>query len=158
MFQLKKWDTVQKAIFVFNLLFFVALLACSVTFLAINQVWNPHNLPQGAMYTRMAWRQTVTTMGDATALIYKIFHLFILYWFMCKKAFLSLSRVFLYFGGQAAGMLLCTVPFGLMDSTTACIDYLFPLLQMAAFFCVLFVFVICVQAYRKIGARKAFTN
>jgi len=69
-----------------NLLFLVVLLAYSVTFFVINQMWQPGNLPQGAMHTRMAWQQIVDNIA---------------------------------FAAQLWGMLLCTVPFGMIDSTSS---------------------------------------
>lgn len=110
-----------------NLLFLVVLLAYSVTFFVINQMWQPGNLPQGAMHTRMAWQQIVDNIAFAAAAVYQMGNLFFVYWLFRKKITVPLSRLLLYFAAQLWGMLLCTVPFGMIDSTSSVATYIFPL-------------------------------
>lgn len=133
-----------------NLLFLVVLLAYSVTFFVINQIWQLGNLPQGAMHTRMAWQQIVDNIAFAAAAVYQIGNLFFVYWLFRKKITVPLSRLLLYFAAQLCGMLLCTVPFGIIDSTSSVATYIFPLWNIGSWCVIFFVFMAGVQVYWKI--------
>ncbi len=148
--KIKSWDKPKKAVLLLNLLFFAALLGFSVTFFMNNITWEPNNAPIEAAYAHIGQGKAIYRIGLGATGIYKIGHLALLYFFLTKKITFSLPQILLYFAAQAGGILLCTVPFGLLDPAYAVINYLEPLLNMVVFFGVLIVFMAGVQIHRNI--------
>lgn len=100
--------------------------------------------------TRMAWQQIVDNIAFAAATVYQMGNLFFVYWLFRKKITVPLSRLLLYFAAQLWGMLLCTVPFGMIDSTSSVATYIFPLWNIGSWCVIFFVFMAGVQVYWKI--------
>ena len=148
--KIKQWNKTKKAVLALNLLCLVVLLAYSITFFVINQIWQPGNLPQGAMHTRMAWRQIVDNIAFAATAIYQIGGLFFIYRLFRGKITIPVTRLLLYFGAQLCGMLLCTIPFGMIDSTTSVATYIFPLWNIGSWAIIFLLFTVGMQVYWQI--------
>ena len=118
---------IKKFVFALTVFLVIGLLSHSIIFFVINKALNPAEI-SGQMelvQNRLAWRKTVETVFAFCSTIYCLGQIVLLCAEIKKKLLPPWRSIIAHFIAQVLLMLVCTVPFGILDADFLG-DYLFP--------------------------------
>jgi hypothetical protein len=129
-----------KIIVLFDIILMLGLLSYAVVFYVINKTLTPSDVSGGYIIAEqhLFWRAVAEKICALCGVIYILGHIFAIYHSMKQKIKFSLKELALYFFIQIGIMLVCVIPFGLLDRTYF-FDYIFPLYSIIGTALLLFV-------------------